>query len=243
MIWLAILVLAVVVLSPLGAVALGRHLRMRGRREAALALHGAQLTELDRDLAIGRLAPAEHAQARLEVQRRLLAAAESKDLHAARGARAPLLITLAVVPVGALALYLIGGHPGLPAEPLKARIARIEKRQQEEAVLIAELRARLAQLDPHTEQARQGYVLLGNVEASRGDYGGAAKDWQVALNDRFDPTLAAVAAQAETMAAGRVTPNAAALFRRALAAAPKDAPWRPMAEKRLAEAAEQPATK
>ena len=40
-----------------------------------MALHRAQLAELDRDLAEGRIAAAEHANAVLEVQRRLLTAA------------------------------------------------------------------------------------------------------------------------------------------------------------------------
>ena len=51
----------------------------RGRRESALTLHRAQLADLDRDLAEGRLAPAEHASAQLEVQRRMLRAAEGTD--------------------------------------------------------------------------------------------------------------------------------------------------------------------
>ena len=52
---------------------------------------------------------------------------------------------------------------------------------------------------------------------------------------RFDPTIAAEAAEAITEAQGHVTEEAAALFRRALAELPADAPWRPMAEKRLSE--------
>ena len=62
---------------------------------------------------------------------------------------------------------------------------------------------------------------------------GAAKAWQRALANRFDPTLAAETAEAMTEANGHVTPAAAALFRRALAAAPADAPWRGMVERRL----------
>ena len=74
MIWLAIALLAAIALAPL-ALSLRRTAAARGRQEAAIALHRAQLAELDRDLADGRIAAAEHANAVLEVQRRLLAAA------------------------------------------------------------------------------------------------------------------------------------------------------------------------
>ena len=101
--------------------------------------------------------------------------------------------------------------------------------------MITRLRAVLATLDPHSEKAREGYVLLGGAEARLGDIGAAATAWKTALAARFDPTLAAEAAEAATEAAGHVSDEAAELFRRALAEAPADAPWRPMAERRLAE--------
>ena len=47
--------------------------------------------------------------------------------------------------------------------------------------------------------------------------------------------LAAMAADAASRAEGRISPDSAALFRQALAAAPADAPWRSVVEQRLAE--------
>ena len=79
-------------------------------------------------------------------------------------------------------------------------------------------------------------MLLGNAEVSRGRLSAAADAWRTALATRFDPTLAAEAAEAISETEGRVTDEAAGLFRRALAEAPADAPWRPMAQKRLSEA-------
>ena len=99
----------------------------------------------------------------------------------------------------------------------------------------SQLRAKLASLDPHSEQARQGYVLLGNAEVSRGRLSEEADAWRTALATRFDATLAAETGEAISEAQGRVTDEAANLFRRALAESPADAPWRPMAQKRLAE--------
>ena len=242
MIWVVLLGLAVVALAPLAWVLFGQ-VPPQGRRDAALALHRAQLAELDRDRAEGRLAGAEHAQARLEVQRRMLAAdveldAPSRDetqAPARDASRAVLLGALFLLPAAALALYLIDGNPGLPSEPMADRIAAGAAASRQEAALIAQLQAKLAKLDPHSDQARQGYVLLGNADAGRGEWGAAADAWNQALSAQFDPALAAETAEAMTRAAGGVTMQAASLFRRALDAAPADAPWRPMAEARLAE--------
>ena len=62
MIWLAVALLAAIALAPL-ALSLRQTAAARGRQEAAIALHRAQLAELDRDLADGRIAAAEHANA------------------------------------------------------------------------------------------------------------------------------------------------------------------------------------
>ena len=234
MIWLAIAVLAGVSLAPL-ALSLRGAAVARSRREAAVTLHRAQLAELDRDLADGRIAVSEQASAALEIQRRLLAAASGGEPDTRASATSTVWFALVLVPIGALALYLIGGSPEMPAQPLAGRIAAAQVREAHEAALIAELRRRLAEIDPHSDQARQGYVLLGNAEASRGRLQAAADAWRTALNVRFDATLAAEAAEAITEVNGQVTGDAAMLFRRALAEAPADAAWRPMAERRLSE--------
>lgn len=234
MIWLGIVLLAAVALAPL-ALSLRHTAATRGRQEAAVALHRAQLAELDRDLADGRIAATEHANAMLEVQRRLLAAAGSTEAVSHASSRTAVLLALLVVPVGAIALYLLGGSPDLPAVPLADRLAAARTREAQEEALIGQLRRRLNELDPRSEQAHQGYVLLGNAEASRGRLQEAADAWRTALAMRFDPTIAAEAAEAITEVQGGVTAEAATLFRRALAESPADAPWRPMAEKRLAE--------
>ena len=235
MIWLAVLLLVGAVLAPLALVLRGRA-EARGRRDSALALHRNQLAELDRDLAEGRIGPAEHATATLEVQRRLLAAAAAADPAAERASRGPVLATLILVPVAAVLLYLVGGSPDLPSAPLSEMRAINEQRVAEGGRLAAQLRRSLVGLDPRSEQARQGYVLLGGVEEARGDYAAAAAAWRIALSARFDATLAVQAAEAASRAEGRVSDEAASLFRRALQEAPNDAPWRPFVERRLAEA-------
>jgi cytochrome c-type biogenesis protein CcmH len=230
MLWVVLMALVAVSLAPL-VWASGR-MTLRGRREAAMALHRAQLIELDRDLAEGRVLPTEHATAVLEVQRRLLAAAQSQDEAPGGAARIPLFAAVILIPVAAVLLYLPGSAPDMPSEPMANRQ---EIMQFQEDALISQLQMRIASLDPKSDTARQGFVLLGNVEYQRGDAAEAASAWQKALAAKFDPDLAAQTAEIITRQAGHVTPDAAQLFREALAQGAQDAPWRAVAQQRLAE--------
>ncbi len=235
MIWVAAAVLALLALAP-AAWSLRGRVRVRERGQATVDLYRAQLAELDRDLAEGRIAPSDHATALLEVQRRLLAASDAPGRTAAAAPpdRGPLVLGMVLVPMAALALYLVSGRPELPAQPLAARMLDADRQSAETDGMVDQLRAALATIDPHSERARQGEVMLGNIEASRGRFADAASAWRSALDQRFDPMLAVLVADAASRAEGRVSENSAALFRRALAAAPSDAPWRNEVEQRLA---------
>lgn len=236
MIWLAAAVLALCALAPAGW-ALRRRVLVRGRTEASVALYRAQIAELGRDLAERRIAPAEHATAMLELQRRLLIASEATDRPSSPAERAPLLAGLVLVPMLAFALYLVGGRPGLPAQPLADRLVAADQRMQDADQAAMELRAALATLDPNSREAREGQLILGNVEASQGRFAEAAVAWRTILVQKFEPTLAVMVADATSRAEGRISPASAALFRQALAAAPADAPWRSEVEQQLAAAA------
>ena len=87
MIFLYMLGLALVLMVPLAFAYRGGG--TRDRRGAALALHRAQLDELTRDLADQRIAAPEYAAARLEVERRLLAADSLKERALDGNARLP----------------------------------------------------------------------------------------------------------------------------------------------------------
>lgn len=232
--WIAVLAVAALALLPFAISVFGaRRVASRGRREAALALHRAQLAELDRELAEGRIAPREHSAAVLEVQRRLLQAAESPEPVGTGSGNAPLWAALVLVPTAAVLLYLAGGQPDMPAMPLKERLEAVQQRVQEQAALIVRLRAVLSGMDPKSEKARDGYILLGNAEARLGNMPAAAAAWKTALAAQFDSTLAVETAEAITEAEGKMTGEAAELFRRALKEGDPNAPWRPMARKRL----------
>jgi cytochrome c-type biogenesis protein CcmH len=235
MIWLAGVILLTCALAPATAALRGR-VRVRGRRDATLRLYRDQAVELDRDLGEARISVSDHATALLEVQRRLLAAADAIEAPSAAADRGPLILGLTLIPLAAVGLYLIGGRPDLPAQPLDARMKAADARMVEETAMVDELHTALAGVDPHSDRARQGEMMLGNIEASRGNFASAADAWRKALAVQFDPLLAAEVADATSRAEGRVSEASAALFRQALAGAPLDAPWRSEVEQRLSQA-------
>ena len=86
------------------------------RSESNIAIYRDQLAELDADLAAGKLAPADHARSRAELEARLLqdvAPQEAPPSASPRGSTRALLVTLALaVPLSAALLYLSVGNPG-----------------------------------------------------------------------------------------------------------------------------------
>ena len=237
-IWLIIgmVLLAAIGLAPF-VVAWVRPGSVRYRRETAMALHRAQLVEIDRDRAEGRLAATEYEGAKLEVERRLLAADQLEEPPADRRATMLLITTAVLVPLGAVLLFLPGILPIVPSEPHTLLLHQVDIAAKRDNQLITKLKARLASMNPNSAQTREGYLLLGQALAAQSNPAGAAKAWRVALRAKFDPTLAAETAEAETEAAGHVTAAAARLFHEALAQGPKSAPWRSLARERLREAA------
>ena len=200
MIWIGFILLSLFVMTPF--VVAQTRIRLRGRREAALGLYRAQLVELDDEGKRGRIGPVEQAQARLEIERRLLAMASAVEEALPRPGRIgwilPALIVL--LPLAGLALYLPGATPTMPAAPLAPRVAAAQEQMQEDQAMLAMLQAKIATLDPHSAQARQGFVLLGNLEASMNDPAAASAAWAKALAIRSDPQLAALKAQADAAA-------------------------------------------
>jgi cytochrome c-type biogenesis protein CcmH len=188
--WPLLGLLAVAVLLPLATV-LFRPAATRGRREADLALYRAQMAELERERDAGRLDEAAHRAATLEVQRRLLTAPEEAGARTGTGARFTIGALLVAVPGLALGVYLLSGMPAMPSATHALR-QEIASRDNE---MLDLLRTRLAALDPASEQAQEGYVLLGNAERSRGEFGRAAEAYRRALAGRFDAELTGQLAQ------------------------------------------------
>ena len=134
-----------------------------------------QLDEIERDRAGGLIGEREAEAARVEVSRRLLAAADdvaparSPDRVGWRG-RVAALTALTLLPLGAASLYLMLGSPDLTGQP---QAARVESSPEQSP--IAELVGRVeAHLEQNPEDG-QGWEVLGPVYMRLGRYDDAVK--------------------------------------------------------------------
>ncbi|MEK7687831.1 MAG: c-type cytochrome biogenesis protein CcmI [Pseudomonadota bacterium] len=224
--------------------------RRTERLDSALAIYRDQLAEIERERAAGTLPEAEAAAARLEVERRILAAAggaanttdpkvraDSSGLHRFL----PPVLALAI-PLLALGVYLQIGRPGLPAAPFSApNSARgpaphanpnepmsIER-------LLAQARARLAEApnDPDALSALGEALVL---EADGSVTPAAREAFDKALAGRPDDPRAQFYLGLHEAQSGD---SRAALARwQALEArSPPDAPWLPMLRAEIARVA------
>lgn len=200
-------------------------LSRRGRRDSDgsgsdLAVYRDQLAEVERDLAAGLIGTAEAEAARIEVSRRLLAAADRQEREAAaapRGEvfrrRAVALLALILLPLGALALYLFLGSPHLPGLPLSARV--------QEAPATRSLESMVAQVEAHLERNPddgRGWEVLAPVYMRAGRFEEAVRARRNALR-LLGASATREADLGEAMAAaadGMVTAEAKAAFERAL---------------------------
>jgi cytochrome c-type biogenesis protein CcmH len=201
--------------------------RDRGRRGGSdLAVYRDQLDEVARDRAAGLIGEAEAEAARIEVSRRLIAAADVAKAEAPTSGGSPLwrrrmtaIAALLLVPIGATALYLALGSPGLPGEPLAARLQAVQQNAP-----IAKLVAQVeSHLERHPDDAR-GYEVLAPVYLRLGRFADAvmARRKAIALAGETAERQAALGEALAASANGIVTADAKAAFDRALVLDPND---------------------
>lgn len=131
------------------------------------AVYRDQLNEVERDVARGVLAPDEAASARLEIERRLLATADSGTAIAVRPARRRALLAGAVaivVAVWAGGLYLVLGRPDAPDMPFASRAAAPEAPGMPEDVEGAADRLEAKLMADGGDM--QGWMLLARTETA-----------------------------------------------------------------------------
>ena len=150
-------------------------------REAAAAGGGSdlvvyrdQLEEIGRDHSAGLIGQAEAEAARVEVSRRLLAAADAQAsakpvataVHLASRRRAAAIAALLVLPVLPLSFYLMLGSPDLPGQPAFARVKAPQGDQSIDA-MVAQVEAHLAK-SPNDgagwEVIAPVYLRLGRID-------------------------------------------------------------------------------
>ena len=140
-----------------------------------VAVYRDQLDEIGRDRAAGLIGEAEADAARIEVSRRLIAAAETPKTDAPTNAaasrwrrRATAVAGLVLLPIGATALYLALGSPQLPGEPLAARL--------EDAHPKGSIAAMISQVEAHLERDpndARGYEVLAPIYLRLGRFDAA----------------------------------------------------------------------
>ncbi|MEX2629269.1 MAG: c-type cytochrome biogenesis protein CcmI [Tistlia sp.] len=205
---------------------LRRDRAVAARRDYDLAIYRDQLDEIDRDQRRGVLEAAEADSARLEIQRRLLAADRRQDgdrrrdgepAPAGAAARRDWFMPVALgllVPGLTLGVYLLLGRPDVPSIDFAEQQAAVS----DMAGLSEQLRARL-ELEPEDPR---GWELLGRTYLELGRPDRAAEAFGSALSyggeaGRLNASLGEALAAAE---GGRIGAEARAAFARALEADP-----------------------
>jgi len=146
-----------------------------------MAVYRDQLDEIERDLAAGLIGKTDAQAARVEISRRLLAAADavqatpppSSATSAAWRRRAAAVASLLVVPIVAGGLYLWLGSPELASELAPAQRESAAARQSVEN-LVAQVEARLE----HNPEDGRGWEILAPVYMRLGRYSDSVTAWR-----------------------------------------------------------------
>lgn len=182
-----------------------------------------QLAEVQRDAAAGMIGASEAEAARVEISRRLLAAADAEAGASSPSSlwfrRAVAVIALAGLPLVAVGLYATFGSPSLGDFPLAER--------SRAAVATASMDKLVSQVETHLEKNPthgRGWEVLAPVLARIGRYDDAARAWRNAITYNGE-SAARRADLGEAIAAssgGVVTAAAKAEFDRAIALDPNE---------------------
>ena len=213
--------------------------RRTERLDSALAIYRDQLAEIERTRADGTVSEADAAAARIEVERRILTAANASDAAAPRDSATlhrflpPALALL--IPLLALGVYLNVGRPGLPAAPFASRPAGEHPNPNQPITaerMLAEARARLAENPDDPEAlAELGEALV--LEADGTVTPAAVEALTRALAKRPDNPRAAYYLGLHEAQSGD-SKAAVARWQALEAASPPDAPWLPMLRAEIA---------
>jgi len=197
------------------------------RSGSDIAVYRDQLDEIDRDQAASRIGNVEAEAARVEVSRRLIAAAETAKARSVAPApgpagwyrRATLAAAIVLLPVGAGAVYLSLGSPGLVSVSMNAATDR--------QPLPAGIEHTVAEVETYMEsnpRNGRGWELLAPVYLRLGRFDDAVRARRNAL-EIFGPDAAHLGDLGEAMVMasnGVVIAEAKSLFERANAADPED---------------------
>lgn len=207
--------------------------RSAGRLDGELAIYRDQLDEIERERAAGTIAETDAAAARLEIERRALAAGDQTgampSAPADRALHKVLSPALALaIPLLALGLYLHIGRPGLPAAPTVAGAPRPPSTAEpmDVARLVKLARDRVAaQPDDAEAQSALGEALTLEADGTVTEPAVAAFEKAVALQPDDARALYYLGLHEAQSGDSRA---AIARWRALEARSPADAPYLPM---------------
>jgi cytochrome c-type biogenesis protein CcmH len=200
------------------------------RRQFDKAVYRDQLAELDRDVTRSVLTVAEATGARLEIQRRLLAA-DASPSRATRQGKSPFLAACVALftALGALGVYLVIGAPWVPDMPFASRATErarstVADNHQDLRQVAAKLAERL-KADPSDPD---GWLLYARATTVLAQWDAAADAYHHAIAlGRTGADVSAAYGEALVMQArGTVTPAAEEALRTALKGDPHNQPAR-----------------
>jgi cytochrome c-type biogenesis protein CcmH len=192
------------------------------QNETVVAIFRRELANIDDELGQGRLGPKEAEEARAEVTRRMLAAAEEEGRDVSLASRhsteiswrvGAAVIIAGLLPTSAIAIYSTVGAPDAMTPAVAAGAAAGKSGSHDRAELAAaaeQLKARLQNEPGHVE----GWVLLGRTLTSLGRFTDARDAYRQAIALKSDePRLHAELGEVLVLGAdGTVTPEAEAEF-------------------------------
>lgn len=191
------------------------------RSAANLAIFGDQLAELEREQAEGSLTPADFAQAKTELQRRLLEEVkpEAQASKEASPSRKTALLVVILLPLCALLGYALLGTPAA-LDPANTRPQAQHRVTAEQIEGMVERLAQRLQQNPDDAKGwvmlARSYKMLGRYAESAAAYGKAA-----ALVDN-DPVLLADYAEVLAINGDGFKGRPGELIEKALKLAPED---------------------
>ncbi|CAK7192917.1 hypothetical protein COMNV_01127 [Commensalibacter sp. Nvir] len=239
MIWIMIFLSTFVCLFPMGLNLFFSPKVRQPKNAYAFNLFKEQLEYLYVELKQHRITQEIYTQRKVKIQKDFLKTAAVYPSNVsnlnAKIRRKLLIILFIFISFLSFALYLINGNPWLRPQPLEARLVEQRKLSAQLYPYLNELRNKLAVLPLNNPKRYQGYVLLGQLEVSRGNLPSAIIAWKQALLQTFDPELAAQTAEFQCQYEHRVSIESATLFREALKRSSHNAPWKEMAEQKLSE--------
>lgn len=195
------------------------------RAQAEIAVYRDQLRELEKESARGIIGPSEAEAAKLEIQRRILRAADEQLEETGATNRQPVVAGCIgiVIASSAIALYALLGSPTLPDQPFASRQNETSLADAQNADVEGRIQNLIAAIEANPDDV-EALWLLGQTYLATGRFIEATRVFRDALAlDGNNPQYLAAFAEALTLSnENMVLPAARTAFEQVLTQLPGD---------------------